>query len=237
MAIPRIVHQIWRDGDIPRRWRAPVASVKLYHPGWRYELWTDDRAARHIAEAHPLLYPVYTGLSRDIMRADVLRYVLMHDFGGMYCDLDFEFLRPWPYCEETLLLSLERDRAYGDPEDAIANYFFASAPGHPLWRLILDDVVAAPPLVQSYADIPETTGPGLVSRIFWKHQAEFPAATVTPRPTFSPHRTHARGERAQLLNNGITHGLHWGSGSWKERGSPTYLARKVGKILGLRSST
>lgn len=230
-AIPKIVHQIWRDDDIPKRWQTSVASVKKHHAGWDYQLWTDKRALAHVAERHPKLLPVYNGFSRDIMRADVLRYVLMHDFGGMYCDLDFEFLRPWSYDGKQLVLSLERDKSYGDPNNQVANYFFASAPGHPLWRDILDEVISAPPVVQNYLQIPSITGPGLVSRVFWKNCERYEPYVLTPRPTFSPFRSHTKGERAILLNSGVTYGLHWGSGSWKERLSPTYLSRKAKQVL------
>ncbi|HET7133266.1 MAG TPA: glycosyltransferase, partial [Gammaproteobacteria bacterium] len=130
MAIPRIIHQLWKTDAVPARWRDASASVRKYHKGWEYRLWTDATMDRHVRVNHPDFYPAFTALNRHIMRVDVFRYVLMNDFGGLYCDLDYEFLRPFNYDGADLWLSLEYDEAYGDEVNQIANYVFASVPGH-----------------------------------------------------------------------------------------------------------
>jgi mannosyltransferase OCH1-like enzyme len=226
--IPRIVHQVWKDETIPLKWRAAVESVKRYHPGWRYELWTDVRASRHIAEHHPKLAPIYEGFSRNIMRADVIRYALMHDFGGLYCDMDYEFLRPYDYHGTPLVLCLERDMAAGDDHYAVANFIFASEPGHPLWRDIIDDLIAHPPVVTQVNDIVPATGPGLVTRTFMAGRSHYEPCRLTARPVFNPYRARGMNEHAVLRNGGVAYGFHHGSGSWKERLSWPNLRRKLG---------
>ena len=145
MQIPRIVHQLWKTDDIPARWREAVHSVKRYHKGWEYRLWTDERVDEYVRTNHPRFYPVFAGFNRHIMRVDVFRYVLMHDIGGLYCDLDYEFVRPFDYGDAQVVLSLEYDEAYGDDVNQVANYVFASAPKHALWRDVLDNLQRYPP--------------------------------------------------------------------------------------------
>jgi len=140
MQIPRIVHQLWKTEHVPKRWRQAVESVRRYHKGWEYRLWTDALIDDYVRTKHARFYPVFAGMNRHIMRIDVFRYLLMHDVGGLYCDLDCEFVRPYDYGDAQLVLSLEYDVAYGDPENQVANYVFASAPGHALWRDVLDDL-------------------------------------------------------------------------------------------------
>jgi mannosyltransferase OCH1-like enzyme len=126
-SIPRIIHQSWKTDQLPWRWKNTMASVKRWHPDWEYRLWTDEKADAYVREQHPDFYPIYAGFSRGIMRADVMRYILMYDQGGMYCDLDYEFIRPYNYGKSNLVLGCEFDRAFGDPRDQVANYVFASA--------------------------------------------------------------------------------------------------------------
>jgi hypothetical protein len=55
---------------------------------------------------------------------------------------------------------------------------------------------------------------------------------LTDPPVLSPWRVHGRRERKFYLNTGITYGFHHGWGSWRERGTWTYLSRKLAKWFG-----
>ena len=93
------------------------------------------------------------------MRADVFRYVLMNDIGGLYCDLDYEFVRRFDFSQDQVVLSREFDRDHGDPFDHVANYFFASVTGHPLWAACLSHLRDSPPRTDTYLDV-EVQGAG-----------------------------------------------------------------------------
>ncbi len=227
MAIPKVIHQLWRKPEVPRRWRHAVAAVQRYHPGWEYRLWTDYAMELHVRRQHPRLYPIYMGFNRNIMRVDVFRYVLMLDFGGLYCDLDYEFLRPYDYGTAATVLSLEHDKAYGDFENAVANYFMASAPKQAFWQDVLDEIVSSPPQTDSFRDVVEATGPGLLSRVLFRDPTRYPTIELTPQPVFSPRRVHGPNERKIYLNSGVTYGFHHGWGTWKERWRLDYLIPKV----------
>lgn len=229
MTIPKVIHQTWKSDDVPRKWLAAVESVKRAHPGWGYTLWTDDAMNAHVQNRHPELWPIYQGFERNIMRADVFRYVLMHDLGGLYCDLDYEFLRPFPYGDAAVVVSQEFAKDFGDDCDQIANYILASVPGHPLWQDVLAEIVANPPKTGVYTDVIDATGPGFLSRVFYAKRYE--GVVVTPKPALSPTRLHSPLERKILLNSGVSYGMHLGSGSWKERWTPTYFRTKIAKLF------
>jgi mannosyltransferase OCH1-like enzyme len=232
--IPRIVHQLWKTEEVPARWRSAVASVQRYHSGWTYRLWTDGAIDAYVRECHADFYPVFAGFNRHIMRIDVFRYILMHDIGGLYCDLDYEFLRPFDYSDASLVLSMERSRSYGDEIDLIANYVFASMPGHPFWRDVLADLRDRPPVTRDYYDVGAATGPLLLTRIFYQNRERYDGVMLLPKPVLSPLRLHGRRERKLYLSTGITYGFHHGWGTWKERTSTTYLRTKLVKWFGLR---
>ena len=182
----------------------------------------------HVKRQHPLFYPIYAGFNRHIMRVDVFRYILMHDFGGIYCDLDFEFLRPFDFSKDDVVMTKERDVDYGDAWDGIGNYFFASVKGHQLWKDCLRDLTENTPSTGNYLDVLGATGPDFLWRVFCRNKDGYKGVNLTPRPVFSPHRTHGPNERKYYLNSGVTYGFHIGAGTWKERGSWLYWKRKLG---------
>lgn len=231
--IPKIVHQLWKDASIPPRWQKAAESVRKYHKGWEYRLWTDEMMDSHVAANHPDVYAVFTGMNRHIMRVDVFRYILMHDFGGLYCDLDYEFLRPYDYGYSDVVLSLEYDETYGDDQNQVANYVFASVPRHDLWRDIIADVRANPPFATTQSDVCIVTGPQLVTRVYYQNRHRYSGVSLTPQPVLSPRRVHGRYERKFYLNSGITYGFHMGWGSWRERWSPAYFRQRIAKVAGL----
>jgi mannosyltransferase OCH1-like enzyme len=233
MQIPRIIHQLWKDENVPARWRDAVASVKRYHKGWEYRLWTDALIDDYVRANHPKFYPAFAGMNRHIMRVDVFRYVLMHDFGGLYCDLDYEFVRPYDYGDSELVLSLEYDEQYGDDVNQLANYVFASVPRHDLWRDVMDNVQQFPPYAATSEDVCSVTGPWYLTGVFYKNHGRYRGVRLTPKPVLSPRRVHGRRERKFYVNSGITHGFHHGWGSWRDRLNIAYLRQKLAKRLGI----
>lgn len=229
MRIPKIIHQLWKTAEVPLRWRTAVGAVKRFHPGWEYRLWTDAEMFAHIEARHPGFAPIFEGFNRHIMRVDAFRYILMHDFGGLYCDLDYEFLRPFDYGDAEVVLSFEDQTAFGDEVDHIANYLFASVPGHALWVDILGELERDPPRSVTSGDVCVLTGPGLITRIALGNAERYTGVRFTDKPVFSPRRVHGRYERKFYINSGNTYGFHHGWGSWKERLNLPYLRNKFGK--------
>ncbi len=139
VGFPKIIHQTWKDENIPERWQGAVESCKKLNPGYEYRLWTDKELVELVKKDYSWLTPTFTGKllcayrswlhSREnvlqpsillgviyvctflsgaravvsetksplslfsgyvhpIQRADAIRYVLMHKFGGVYLDID-----------------------------------------------------------------------------------------------------------------------------------------------------
>ena len=189
---------------MPSRWREAVASVQRYHKGWEYRLWTDALIDDYVRTKHPRFYPVFAGMNRHIMRVDVFRYVLMHDIGGLYCDLDYEFVRPYDYGDASIVLSLEYDVAFGDPVDQVANYLFASVPGHPFWRDVLDNLQQHPPHAAESTDVCLVTGPWYLTGMYFKNRSRYDGVRLTAEARVQP-APHPRPARAQVLREQRDH--------------------------------
>ena len=57
--IPRIIHQTWKDYNIPIHWQKAVESCKIIHPNYKYVHWTDADMDDFVKTIYPQLYSTY----------------------------------------------------------------------------------------------------------------------------------------------------------------------------------
>lgn len=89
MRIPRYLHQIWIGPEpLPTEALDWMLTWGKHHPDFRYTLWTDRNLP-------PLRHPDLFAKSESwAQKADVLRYQILLELGGIYVDIDFECLQP-----------------------------------------------------------------------------------------------------------------------------------------------
>jgi mannosyltransferase OCH1-like enzyme len=149
-SIPKILHQTWKDKNIPAHLVAYCESWKTHHPDWEFKLWTDIDNREFIRQNYSWFLPIFDGYPENIMRADAVRYFILYHYGGVYADLDAECLRPLDsiLVDRQLLLGLEPPlhnrsadaKRYG-LENVIGNAVIASVPQHPLWEHVFKSLV------------------------------------------------------------------------------------------------
>ncbi|MER6997716.1 glycosyltransferase [Streptomyces sp. NPDC000410] len=215
-----MIHQTWKDTDVPREWRKWADSWRLHNPGWGYRLWTDADNRAFLQEHYPWFLPVYDGYPEAIMRADAIRYFLLDHFGGLYVDLDFECLRPVagildgnelvlgcePEAHTRLLLA--RQRGFGR---IVGNAFMASRPGHPFWAHVHRQLVSAHKLPGTL----DVTGPFFLTRAIDGAPDPDSITVLGPEvlyPEVSPYATELFGP--QEADYDRAHAVHHWSGSW-----------------------
>ncbi|KAJ7684065.1 nucleotide-diphospho-sugar transferase [Mycena rosella] len=99
--IPRILHQTWKTGTLPDKWKSisqecrdmMLTSSPLPSPS-KYMLWTDESSREFIARHYPWFLNTFDDYSYAILRADAIRYFVLYHYGGIYLDLDIGCLRP-----------------------------------------------------------------------------------------------------------------------------------------------
>ena len=64
-------------------------------PDWQYVFLTDAAMHAFVFETYPELYGPFCALPYSIQRADILRYLWLYKYGGLYIDLDYEVRRPF----------------------------------------------------------------------------------------------------------------------------------------------
>lgn len=150
-AVPKVIHFIW-IGPAP----FPEASVKnieswvSHHPHWIFKFWTD----RPRPLPHPKLKPAYVSewdfkkLGRCYMdsgnyaeKADVLRYEILAQEGGVYADHDVKCLHAFDPLNEAYDfycgLELPSETCLSSTVHC-TNNLIASKPDHPILKACLD---------------------------------------------------------------------------------------------------
>jgi glycosyltransferase involved in cell wall biosynthesis len=149
--IPRIIHQTWKDSDVPSKWRPWAESWRQHHQEWEYRLWSDAACREFIAEHYRWFLPIYDSYPETIMRVDAVRYFLLDHFGGLYVDLDFECLRPVTelLAGDDVVIGVEPSEhtklfpARRRLDQVVGNAFIASPPRHRFWVHVHRELVAS----------------------------------------------------------------------------------------------
>ncbi len=215
MAIPKLIHQTAKTRDLPDECRAYHERLIALHPGWKYHLWTDEDNLAFVRTEFPDFLDVFVSLPKPIMRADVIRYLLMYKLGGLYLDTDYEMLKPFDLLHEQAVLPWESSRKPVPGGDLLCNCIFASEPGHPIFKMMIDDLKTGPPLSDK-VDVIEATGPKFVTRIFRAAAERNLPIYLAPKELFSPLTPRNRREYREILRAGVAYGIHHCYGSWRE---------------------
>jgi mannosyltransferase OCH1-like enzyme len=195
--IPGLLHRIWIGPRVfppfkDLRW---IESFEKENSDFTPLVWKDADVRRLIAEKYPEYEQLYSGYRLNIQRADLARYLVLYEYGGMYADLDMSAMRPVRELLENypkkgffsfveIVLSEKRAREIGEgepirkeghrrgwneiPEDPerIASYAFLCAPGHPVMLEILKEAGRRAGLpVKRQYDVYYTTGPDLFTTV------------------------------------------------------------------------
>lgn len=215
--ISRVVHLVyglWDGHALPWRYRSTLGSWHRRHNSSRWDivLWNRSQAQSLIDRHYPEWASIYKGYTRPVQRADLLRYLILHRYGGFYADLDITCIRsldgllepasgPGMLLQVETVLTPEQAAEIGRSEpirnghtevcERIANYFMASSPQNPILEEMLELVKQRSHLpIQRDYDVLYTTGPDVVSEVVHRHR-QSPLLRVIPTShaeTFVRHR-------------------------------------------------
>jgi len=142
MTIPKIIHQTWKNKEIPDMWKDYHNSWKKHFPEPEYKhiLWTDEDNENFIKENYSWFYKVFTGYSKGIQRADAIRYFILYHYGGIYADLDCEVRKNFYD-----LLEPDKINLAGNPHSSVKthsmNNLMASNPKNEKWNKVFQCLI------------------------------------------------------------------------------------------------
>ena len=78
--VPKIIHQMYKNAELPAKWRrVPDAWTALHPPSeYTYVLWTDDQLRGLIEREYPWLLSTYDAYPYATQRWDASRLAVLH---------------------------------------------------------------------------------------------------------------------------------------------------------------
>jgi mannosyltransferase OCH1-like enzyme len=160
--IPKIIHQIWLGGPLPEKYYALQKTWQDCHPGWQYRLWTDaDMPDFRFTDRVR-----FESAKNKGEQSDILRYEILHQFGGLYVDTDFECVKSFDELHHLCDFYVGLEAALpGSGHIGIGNALIASVPGHPILQHCIQEISKS----ETGGDpdtIQKVTGPEALKRAF-----------------------------------------------------------------------
>jgi len=155
--INKIIHQIWVGNyPIPERETALYKEIREKHPDYEYHLWTDE----NLPEIPETLKPMYDEMYRQqdfVYCADMLRWLVVYEYGGWYLDIDWEYIKHL----DGLDINHRDGIVFGHwgvgwtgCDYTITNNVFGFVKGHPMVKHMIDRM----PLDLRYGNAPYSPG-------------------------------------------------------------------------------
>jgi mannosyltransferase OCH1-like enzyme len=155
MTIPKIVHQTFSAwGDLNHALRSNLAHVKELNKAWDHRFYDDRDIYKFITQTYSSeILAIYERLNPayPAARADLFRYLLMYEQGGIYLDIKSTLKRPLDQViaeNDCYLLSCWNKQYpwYGKhPDFGVQNEFqqwhIVAAPHHPFLESVIQRVL------------------------------------------------------------------------------------------------
>jgi mannosyltransferase OCH1-like enzyme len=175
VTIPRVFHSLWTGPPMPEHLAAYLLSWQRVNQGWRHQIWADTDlgwlANQDLYDFADAITP-----SAGQLRADVARYEILHRYGGVWVDCDFEALAPI----DELLIGVDCFAAWEIDDTWVGNAILGAAPGHPFYAEL---IAGLPANVKAHrGKRPNVlTGPQYLTPVARRHDITlFPAAMFYP---------------------------------------------------------
>lgn len=129
--IPAIIHQTFLSTELPDRTYEAAQSWIDHNPECEYRFYDDDDQIALLSEKFDAdVLAAYNKMPRGAHRADLWRYCVLFEHGGVYADID-------TVCQSSLKSVLRAEDAFvvpntGTVPHAVFNAFIGSSPGHPI---------------------------------------------------------------------------------------------------------
>lgn len=182
--IPRIIHRIWIGGPQPEWLDGFADTWQDHHPHWEHVMWDDTTVTSLFPLENQDLYDRAGELTEaghvPQFRADLLRYEILWQYGGLYVDADFVCYRP----VDPLLEGSDAVSAFELDGKWAANGFLGATKGHPFIRRLIDGLPDS--ARTKVGEMPaRISGPTFLTGLWEQHRDEL---TVLPQKHLFPYQ-------------------------------------------------
>ena len=221
--IPKIIHYCWFGrGEKPELAKKCIASWRRFCPDFEIREWNEDNCGDL---AIPFMAEAYAAKKYAFV-SDVMRLVVLEQYGGVYFDTDVEVLRDIsPLLEDEGFIGFENDHYVA------SGLTIAAQAHHPVIRAMIaeyktlhflnpDGSINAVGCPRLNSDVMERFG------LVRNGQEQLVAGIhVYPEDYFNPMDSTT----GKLTKTEHTYSIHWYSMSWMEKS--TQIRVKIGRVV------
>ena len=221
--IPKIIHYCWFGrGEKPELAKKCIASWRRFCPDFEIREWNEDNCGDL---AIPFMAEAYAA-KKYAFASDVMRLVVLEQYGGVYFDTDVEVLRDIsPLLEDEGFIGFENDQFVNSGQ------VLAAIPHHPVIGAMIaeyktlhflnpDGSINAVGCPHLNSDVMERFG------LVRNGQEQLVAGIhVYPEDYFNPMDSTT----GKLTKTEHTYSIHWYSMSWL--GKSTQIRVKIGRVV------
>lgn len=136
MSIPKIIWQTYKCSfdELPDYAKEASKTWKDLNPEYEYRYLSDEDARVFVLKHYGEEWlSIFNSVPLGVMRGDILRYMLVHTYGGVYADLDTICVKPissWMKDADLIVA----------PESSIefCQWTFAAKPAHQVFKNLID---------------------------------------------------------------------------------------------------
>lgn len=215
--IPKLIHFIWvGNQNLPTYFQKFIENWKSVYQDYKFFIWDDDKISKENLVPEFLKSEFFNNNFKAAYKADILRYLIINKYGGLYFDVDFECIKRIP---DTFLNFKFLGGIQNNGEIAIG--FFASVPNNELLNKVIElipESVESAKINGFYRSdcIHKITGPEFFNRIAKKYFNKddyffFTKEYFYPYWFDEPHRKNENFE----VTSPISYSVHHWESSWK----------------------
>lgn len=143
LEIPKIIWQTheWDYKDLPQNFLAVTMTWKNLNPDWDYRYVSAAERSEYVKSIDQILYRMYT-LSDSTSQADIWRYLVTYENGGVYADMDSICTAPLTYMLEQNQNDKELVCTELDENGLVNNANFAAVKSSKVIKKVLDNVMS-----------------------------------------------------------------------------------------------
>ena len=214
--VPRLIHQMWGSRQIPQPYAAYHRSIRELNPDCEVALWTDIDIAAFVETHYPSRLEFFRALPLDVHRWDLFRYMLLHQHGGLYVDMDIEPTRPFDGlfvggAGLTLFREHPQDARRMRRSSILSNAVICCAPGLSVMAELIETICSLQVICLSRVGVCEQTGPIMLTTVYERCR---PSAIVHDHSAFFPNPVPLHGRPGSLVGFYGTH--RFASTWWKQ---------------------
>lgn len=151
--IPKVINRVYSESNLPTQYQNNVNYLKVKNPNWKHRLYDSVAMLAYVKREFPEIYPYYirTNPAYGACKADLFRYLLIYNEGGVYFDIksgahtplddileadDVYLLSHWPKSEA----KIGHHRGISNPNGELQQFHIIATKGHPFLKFVIDTV-------------------------------------------------------------------------------------------------